>query len=98
MTTEELVIEFTEALGEEFLKFDRVQQKLSSRPDIHAFILLNKLVPSGHDIVVNAAHDEIWLDVDPTDLARVANEHDIVDLVRCGVRYDEEYSSLAMFV
>lgn len=82
----------------EFLKFDRVQNKLSTRPDIHAFILLNNLFPKGRDIVCAAEHDEIFLDVEVEELAKVVTEDQMVDLIRCGVRYDSSSDSLAMFV
>jgi diadenosine tetraphosphatase ApaH/serine/threonine PP2A family protein phosphatase len=85
---------------DEFLKFERVPQdrKLSNRPDLCAFLLLDRLVPGGtSDIVAGAAHDEIWLDTDVDKLIAVASEDDIVTLVRCGVRYDEDIESLAMF-
>lgn len=81
----------------EYLKFENVRDKLCSRPDLHAFMLLNQLVPSGRDIIVSAEHDEIWLDI-PTDyLSEVATEEQICDLIRCGIRY-EALHGLCMFV
>jgi len=82
----------------EFLEFDRVAEKLHPRPDVCAFLLLDKLVPSSEDIVSAAEHDEIFLGVDCEKLARAATDDDIVMLTRCGVRYSEEYECLAMFV
>lgn len=80
----------------EFLKFDRVQNKLSSRPDIHAFILLNQISPSDTDIISSARHDEIFLGVDMDEFE--ATEEQCIDLIRCGVRYDASTDSMAMFV
>ena len=80
----------------EYLKFKNIECKLATRPDLHAFILLDRLVPSNYDIVACAEHDEIWLDVEPDTLAKVATEEDIRDLVRCGVRLWDY--SLCMFV
>lgn len=82
----------------EYLEFDRVQNKTSRRRDVHAFNLLDKLVTGNRTIVCAASHDEIWLDVDAQDLAAVATEDQIVELIRCGVRYDFETDNLAMFV
>ncbi len=48
-------------------------------------------------MVACAAHDEIWLRTDLDDLARAATKDDIITLIRCGVRIDEEHESLAMF-
>lgn len=56
MTTHELF----EKHHDEFLKFDRVEPKLASRPDVHAFIALDKLFPRKRDLVCCAEHDEIW--------------------------------------
>lgn len=89
-----------EKYGDEFLEFKRVKNKRSKRADLHAFLLLDELCPSikGLDIVRGAEHDEIWLEVDPKKLAKVATEQQIIELIRCGVRYDEDTDSLAMFV
>jgi len=84
--------------NDELLKFDLVQNKTSNRPDLHAFNLIDRLVPGKGDIVSAAEHDEIWLDVSPEDLAKVATEEQIIELIRCGVRYDRETDSLALFV
>lgn len=84
---------------EEFLTFDkRVINKLSSRADLHAFILLDKLVPGNMDIIGSAEHDEIWIDIDPEDLSKAATEEQMIELIRCGLRYNSETDSLAMFV
>ena len=81
---------------DEYLKFDeRVEPKRSKRADLHAFLLLDELVPGARDIVACAEHDEIYLDVDLRDLAKVATEEQVIELVRCGVRVDEH--GLCMF-
>ena len=48
--------------GDEFLKFDRVENKRSQRSDLHAFLLLDELFPCDSDIVNHAEHDQIWLE------------------------------------
>lgn len=80
------------------LKFDRVENKLHHRADICAFLLLDKLLPSNSDMVSASDHDIIYLDADLEELAKVATEDDILMLIRCGVHYDIETDSLAMFV
>lgn len=82
----------------DYLKFDRVENKLHHRSDICAFLLLDKLLPNKNDMVSAAEHDEIFLDADLEELAKVATEDDILMLIRCGVHYDSETDSLAMFV
>jgi hypothetical protein len=88
--------EIFERYEDEFLRFDRVEEKLHSRRDLCAFLLLDKLMPGTKVMVSAAGHDEIWLDIDCDELAAVAEEKDILTLIRCGVRNDEGY--LAMFV
>jgi hypothetical protein len=83
---------------DEYLEFHRVTKKLNGRPDLCAFLLIDKLLPNpGSDIIPAAEHDEFWLDADMEKLAQVATEEDILTLVRCGIRYDSECDSLAMF-
>jgi len=84
---------------DEYLNFKAVENPLHNRPDIAAFLLLDKLVPTNNssDMVCAASHDEIFLDTDVSNLAKVATEEDILTLIRCGVRLvGGDY--LAMFV
>lgn len=101
MTTDEMHDIMNENDGEEFLKFDRVENKRSQRPDLHAFLLIDELAPAtrnGQDMVSAAEHDEIYLSVSPERLAAVATREQVIELSRCGVRYDEGIDSLCMFV
>jgi len=98
MNLQEIWDKHSDGDGDEFLKFDRVQNKMANRPDIHAFMLLDKLVPGTSDMVSAAEHDEIWLTVSPEELEKAATEEQIVELIRCGVRLDSSTDSLAMFV
>ena len=83
---------------DEFLKFDRVENKLHPRPDLCAFLLLDKLLPNdGRDMVCAASHDEIFLDAEYEKLSEVATEDDVITLLRCGVLYDEDSGGLSMF-
>lgn len=75
---------------DEHLKFDRVPDKMSSRPDLHAFMLLDKLFPGREkEMVAGARHDEICLEPDPGELACTATEEQIVELIRCGVMMND---------
>jgi hypothetical protein len=86
-----------EAVNEEYGKFCNVENKLSTRPDIHAFILLNEIFPYSRDMVCAASHDVIYLEPDCDQIGKLTDEQ-ILDLVRCGVMHDEENESLMMFV
>lgn len=90
--------ELFEKHNREFIKFERVENKLNQRADIHAFLLLDQLVPGSKDIVASAEHDKIWLAVEPDEIAEVATEEQIIDLIRCGVMYCRDYDSFCMFV
>lgn len=89
---------FQNHVDEEHCKFDRVQGKKSGRGDLHAFMLLDRLLPGRQDIIGCAEHDQVWLSVDADDLAKVCTEDDVIELLRCGVTYDEDTQSLHMFV
>ena len=87
-----------EKFDDEYLEFDRVENKLSARPDMHAFRLLEQLVVGDSDLVSGANHDEIFLSIDPSDLKKIATQDQLRDLHRCGVRYDESADCLCLFV
>lgn len=89
--------EMFEAEDEHYIDFDSVENKLSQHADLHAFILLDKLVPGSGDMISASEHDEFYLSVDCEALAKVATPEIIRDLTRCGVRYDEDLDSLCMF-
>ena len=81
-------IEIFEKHSEEYLKFEDVKTKISNRPDLHAFILLDRLFPSGRDIISASCHDQFFLGISDEDIETL-NEETILDLVRCGVMFDD---------
>lgn len=99
MEVSELIKVFEEH-QEEFLKFDKIpiDRKFSKRSDLQAFMMLDELVPGLGDMISAAEHDEIYLQVGLEELAAVAEEEDVIDLIRCGVMVDKETDSLKMFV
>jgi hypothetical protein len=90
--------QFFEDNNDEFLKFDRVENKLSSRPDLHAFLLLDRLVPGSGDIVGSAVCGEIFLSTDVEELLKVVTDEQLIEIYRCGILYNEEYECLYSFV
>jgi hypothetical protein len=89
--------EVFEKLDDEILKFSEIENKRSNRPDLHAFLLLDSLLPGTTDMIDAAEHDEFYLSVDVEELAKVATEEHIRELMCCGVRYSEDYDCLFMF-
>ena len=87
-------IEIFEKHSEEYLKFEDVKTKISNRPDLHAFILLDRLFPSDRDIISASSHDTFFLGISDEDIETL-NEETILDLVRCGVMFDDGLSMFA---
>jgi len=96
MKTEELEACF-EKHSDEYIRFERIEAPRHPRPDLCAFLMLHDLAPKNSDMVCAAEHDEIWLGVDIEVFAAVVTDDIVRDLVRCGVRYDSDTESLAMF-
>lgn len=88
-----------ESVNDEFLKFDAIENPEFTRPDLCAFVMLERLFPSTNhsDIVIAAEHDIIFLDVDVESIEKLTKEQ-ILYLTRCGVMYDSSHDSLSMFV
>jgi len=87
-----------EAVNDDYLEFDKVENKLSKRSDLHAFLLLDKIFGDHtRDIISAACHDEIWLAISPEEIESL-NDGQILELVRCGVSYDDNNESLHLFV
>jgi hypothetical protein len=85
-------------VGDDFCKFELVENKKSSRQDLHAFILLDSLFELNHrDIVAAASHDVIYLETSSEDCEKLTDDQ-ILELTRCGVMYDSENDCLSMFV
>ena len=106
MTVDEMVKLFKEAehdyayriygtSKDQFNKFYCINKK-SKRKDLHAFNLIDEIVPGEIDIVSCAEHDQIWLEVELSDLAEVITKEQIVELVHCGIRYED--NALVMHV
>lgn len=90
------IYDLFEKYNSEFLQFECVLNKRSNRPDLHAFMLLDELMPDDKDIVSSASHDQIWLWVELDKLDSVIDETQVRELVQCGIFIDED--ALSMFV
>lgn len=89
-----------EQFEDEYIKFDRIENKRSERPDLHAFLLLDELFPNpGRDMILAINHYEFFLDLgDNADVTTLTDDQ-ICELVRCGVMIDSESEEyLCMFV
>lgn len=102
MTEQEVIDAFEDDSNDDlYLKFEQIpnDRKLSNRPDLNAFLLLDSLVPRlDEDIINGAEHDEFYLQPSAADLAAAGiTIFQIQDLIRSGVRYESEYCCLAMY-
>jgi hypothetical protein len=88
--------EIFEKYNDEYLKFDRVENKLSKRRDIHAFLILDSLAPDDNPIISAASYEEICLSVNP-DILKNVDDKVIIDLIRCGVWYESFYDCLKIY-
>jgi hypothetical protein len=79
-------------------KFELVENKLSQRADLHAFILMDRILPTNLNIISSARHKEIWFNINVDDFAAVVTEDEVLELVRCGISYDGQYDCLYMFI
>ncbi len=79
-------------------KFDDITNKLSNRRDLHAFILIDKLVsnPQKTWIIECADHDIIYLSTSIEELCKAGiTKEQVIELSACGVEEDNHY--LVMF-
>ena len=97
--------ELFEKHEEEFLEFDHIANPKHPTPDICAFLMLDEICPATYsgsgkvcDIISGAEHDQIYLATDTEKFAEKATEEQVIDLIRCGVMYEEEFESFAMYV
>jgi hypothetical protein len=95
--TQEEIEQFFEDNNDDFLKFELVENPRSKRPDLHAFLLLEELVPGDKDILDAAEHDEVWLSIELSELEGKITEEQLLELIRCGIRCDED-GQLCTFV
>lgn len=83
---------------DDFLEFEKVENPPSGRPDLCAFLLLDRLVPGDRDVISDAEHDHVWLGgIDAKKFKKAATQEDVVYLRRCGVGWDREAGMLCMF-
>ena len=87
-----------EEVNDEMCKFEKVVTKFSNRADLHAFILLDKILPNSTDIISATAYKSIFIDIDIKKLEKVISYDQIVELVRCGICYESDYDCLYKFV
>lgn len=87
-----------EQFEDDYLKFEKVKNKRSLRPDLHAFMLLDELFPGQQDIISGSGYEEIYLSIDVEEFESKITDFQIQELVRCGIRYHKEFDCLALYI
>ena len=91
------VSELFRAHYKEFGEFGRVENKLDSRMDLHALVLLAKLFPSEKRIISEFGLSWFCIGVTPKQVESLTSEQ-VLELVRCGVRYDDNNGDLIVYL
>ena len=73
----------------DYLKFDKVNNPLSSDSFINSLLMLQPYKKNGN-IIAGADHDIIYLDVDLVALSRGVDTEFLADLCRSGVHFQDE--------
>ena len=86
--------------NEEYLHHGDIENPMHRQADLCAFLMLDKIAPlnNDRDIIIDARHDEITLAFDSAKVAENATEQEIIDLIRCGIRFEEGDECFVMFV
>lgn len=82
--------------NDNYARFEDMPNKRSNCAEIHAFLLLNELIPTER-MICSAKHDQIWLDVEIEKLAEIITPEQVAELSICGVFYDDDTELLSMF-
>ena len=80
--------------ADEYLGFDKIVDPPSNRPDLCAFLYIDKLQPGTCNLIEESANSEYYFNLDLRKLK--LTENDAIYLSRCGVRYDWNSGKLIM--
>jgi len=103
MITSDNISIISETHEDEFLKFDRVENKRHPRRDLHAMLLMAEILPSIRNIISAAEHNKVWFECGELDNNKEyetlwpITEDQVVELLRCGVSFDDSTESFYLF-
>ena len=106
MTLPEMLDLYEKHAEHEYRKWERVTTRRCPRPDLHAMLLLEELVPwqpgtipsTGQPMFIHFEHRMGYVGVSPLALAKVVTEAQLVELCRCGLCIDHDTDQLYFFV
>jgi hypothetical protein len=79
-------------------RFDEIENPKTKRSDLQAFLIIDSIFDDDKKIISGVDTYSIYLNVEIEELAKRATEEQIIDLIRCGVSYEEKYDSLTIMV
>lgn len=87
---------------DDYCNFSKVAQKSASRPDVHAMIVLDRLLLDLRSMSLPLIHcvknSTVWFTITAEQFKEVATIEIIRELVRCGVSYDLHHNCLALIM
>ena len=95
----EKFVEIWKLHDDEYCRTENIKNKICESTDLSALMLIHKfMIDKVADLIVSSEHDIIYLTpIDNLDLKKI-KESDILDLIRYGVRYEDDFDCLTMFV
>jgi len=91
---------FMDRYSVEHGKFDRIKDPPSTHRDLCAMLILSKFMTDHHTSIINCAESngtgKLVFEPSIHDVETTATEQEVIDLIRCGVRYSGEYGALVM--
>ncbi|MCA9496503.1 MAG: hypothetical protein KC589_06160 [Nanoarchaeota archaeon] len=79
----------------EFNHFERIENPKSLRQDVCAMLILDSIIPSEKNLIKsiesynNGKLMYFILNISDTEIEELLTEDDIIDLLRCGIFYDQ---------
>jgi hypothetical protein len=77
-------------MSDEYIQFERVQNKLSQNRDLHAFLLMESIEPVQYRLIAGADHDVVYLEGPTDSFIEKLTEEQAIDLIRCGIHYEND--------
>jgi hypothetical protein len=80
---------------QDYTKFNLIKNKRATHPEEHALIILSELMLTAVTLTASGDSEEVFLDI-PGDIILSLQEDMITELVRCGVKYNEDNRCLTL--
>lgn len=92
------IVEFFEKYEDEYLNYRKDPDISNVTHDFYVMNALSSYVESPMDLIISSTNEEICFSVDPEFVYESLSEGEMIQLIRCGLRYSGEYECFCMFV